>query len=122
MHLHRWLESFTLRLAKRRSLDARSCQGWSAVNVPDRPRERADAAAREPELAEVIPFPRGGRDGRNHHDVDWTFTTDVRWVDGAEGDWLRKELAGVVRELLVWASDDMTNSEGEEPGEERWAA
>lgn len=92
------------------------------MNVPDQPRERDEAAVHESELAEVIPFPRGGRDGRNHGDVDWTFITDVRWVGGPDGEWLRKELAGVVRELLVWASEDMTNSEDEDPGEERRAA
>lgn len=92
------------------------------MNVPDRPHKRGEAAAHEPELAEVIAFPRGGRDGRDHGEVDWTFITDVRWVDGSDGEWLRKELAGVVRELLVWASEDMINSEDGDPGEERRAA
>jgi hypothetical protein len=92
------------------------------VNSSERPHERADAAAIEPDVAKVIPFPPGGRDGRNHSQADWPFTTNVRWVDGAEGEWLCKELASVVRELLLWACDDMNISDDERHGETRRAA
>lgn len=92
------------------------------MNSSDRPQERADAAANEPDVAKAIPFPPGGCGGRNRNQADWAFTTDVRWVDGAEGEWLRKELAGVVRELLLWACDDMNHSDDEHHGETRRAA
>ncbi|TWE27585.1 hypothetical protein [Prauserella muralis] len=38
-------------------------------------------------------------------------------MGGADGEWLRRELAGVLRELLTWARDDMTGdfqNDGEE--------
>jgi len=41
---------------------------------------------------------RGGSGGGEH----WRFITRVRRVDGAEGEWLRRELAAVVRDLAVW--------------------
>ena len=92
------------------------------MSSSDRPHQRADAAAGEPDVAKVIPFPLGGRDGRKHSQPDWVFATDIRWVDGAEGEWLRKELASVVRELLVWACDDMNIRDDEHHGETRRAA
>jgi hypothetical protein len=36
----------------------------------------------------------------------WTFTSEVNYADGVEGEWLRRELAGALRELLIWARDD----------------
>lgn len=36
----------------------------------------------------------------------WTLTSEVNYVDGVEGEWLRRELAGALRELLIWARDD----------------
>jgi len=74
----------------------------------------------------VIPFPRVGRGPVMRDDRDWTFTTEVCWVDGAEGSWLRDELAGVVRDLLAWAHNDMDSAMdgGVDEGhtEESWAA
>lgn len=69
----------------------------------------------------VVPFPRGGRGGVVHGDGLWTFTTDIQWVEGAEGNWLRDELAAVTRDLLVWAREDKANSVREHPGERRAA-
>ena len=92
------------------------------MNSSDRPPKRADAVANEPDVAKVIPFPPGGRKGRNRSEADWTFATEVRGVYGAEGAWLRKELAGVVRELLVWASDDMSTGDDGMHGQGRQAA
>ena len=88
------------------------------MNAFGHPSEQDDAAMSGPDVGQVIPFPRGGRDGRNHSEVDWTFTTDIHWVDGADGAWLRKELAGVVRALLVWASHDMNDTAEGHHGEE----
>lgn len=77
-------------------------------------------AARE-EAAIVLPFPAGGRDGQRRSDTRWAFTTSVRWVGGAEGDWLRRELARVLRDLLAWAREDMTGDAVHDTGEERAA-
>jgi hypothetical protein len=52
----------------------------------------------------------------------WTFTTEIDWVDGAEGEWLRHELAVVVRALLVWAWDDMSSGGAPQHEEKRRAA
>ncbi|MFD2400062.1 hypothetical protein ACFSVJ_29200 [Prauserella oleivorans] len=41
-------------------------------------------------------------------------------MGGADGKWLRRELAGVLRELLTWARDDMTG-DFENDGEEQAA-
>jgi hypothetical protein len=61
----------------------------------------------------VVPFPRGGRDGQRRGDVRWTFATSVRWVGDSEGEWLRHELASVLRDLLAWAREDITRGAGE---------
>ena len=92
------------------------------MNAFDRPSEQDHVAPDGSDLGQVIPFPPGGRDGRNHSEVDWTFSTDIHWVDGADGAWLRKELADVVRALLVWASHDMNDVAEGNRGEERRAA
>lgn len=44
----------------------------------------------------------------------WTFTTEVRSVTGEQGDWLRSKIAAVVRDLLLWAQDDLRRNDGEE--------
>ncbi len=119
--VHDW-EPLTFQLADGGLQELPEGRRWLPVNSSDRPQERADAATDEPDVAKVIPFPPGGRHGRNPSQADWAFTTDVRWVDGAEGEWLRKELASVVRELLVWASAEMNNSDDEHHGETRRAA
>lgn len=85
----------------------------------DRPNRTDDTSRSEnDEGGCVIPFQSGGRDGLRQSQVRWVFTTDVRRVGGAKGDWLRHELAGVVGDLLVWACDDMTDG-GHDEGEER---
>lgn len=71
------------------------------------------------EGGQIIPFPRGG-DGVPLDDDRWEFRTEVHWVGGADGKWLRRELAGVLRELLTWARDDMTG-DFENDGEEQAA-
>jgi hypothetical protein len=50
----------------------------------------------------VVPFVRP-----DHSDQSWRFASDVRLIGGAEGEWLQKEIAGVVRDLLLWARQDM---------------
>ena len=69
----------------------------------------------------VLPFPPGGRDGQRRSDARWRFAASVRWVSAAEGEWLRRELAGVLRDLLVWAQEDMVGDEADSSGEERAA-
>jgi hypothetical protein len=69
-------------------------------------------------VGRIIPLPRVGRDDGQR----WDFTAEVRSVSGPEGQWLRRELSGVVRELLTWARDDMpTPGQVLGDGEERAA-
>jgi hypothetical protein len=76
---------------------------------PQRSDDRSDVERDEGGL--VLPFPLGGRDGRQQSDASWTFTTKVSWVGAAEGMWLRRELASVLRDLLGWARQDMAADE-----------
>ncbi len=69
----------------------------------------------------VIPFPRGGRDGIHRADGRWDFRTEVRWVEGAEGEWLRHELADVLRDVLVWARNDLADALPDDRQERRAA-
>ena len=88
----------------------------------DRPLRRDNAA--DPvcdEGGRVIPFPRGGRHGVQRDDDRWTFTTEVHLVDGPESKWLRRELAGVLRDLLAWADDDMADDALQNDRQERAA-
>lgn len=55
----------------------------------------------------VIPLPPRGDDRCHNSGHGWSYTTEIQWVGGQEGDWLRRELAGVLRNLLVWARDDL---------------
>lgn len=91
----------------------------TAANPPAR--KNVTAASERDEGGRVIPFPPGGQEGLRPGTGRWTFTTDVRWVGGAEGEWLRRELGGVVRDLLAWARDDMAAEEFH-GGEEKRAA
>ena len=63
---------------------------------------------------------RGALDRRGR-DEGWEVTTAIRRVGGTEGEWLRRELAGVVRELLAWAREDMT-ARSHQHGDEEQAA
>lgn len=58
---------------------------------------------------DVIPFPCHGVPMGSVSSDRWEFQTEVRYVDGSEADWLRRELAAVLRALLVWARDDQVN-------------
>jgi hypothetical protein len=78
------------------------------------PRPRAAADDTIPAGTE---FPRNAEPAYNRpqeHKPGWTFTTRVEYADGAEGERLRTELTGVIRELLEWAA--------EQPEQERKAA
>ena len=77
------------------------------ANRPDWRITGSDAALEEAGV--VLPFPSGGRDGQRRGDTRWAFTTSLRSVDGAEGEWLRRELARALRDLLAWAREDMTS-------------
>ena len=91
--------------------------GWRIVTRSDRPLETGDEDVPTPKPGDggrVIPFPRGGHGPLRRDDRDWMFTTEVRWVDGTEGEWLRHELVGVVRDLLAWAHDDMDGRHADE--------
>jgi hypothetical protein len=72
---------------------------------PNRPPRRTDqtgpgrAHAGRVEAVHLRPRARGS-------EVDWGFVAEVGWIGGAEGEWLRGELAAVVRDLLLWARDD----------------
>jgi hypothetical protein len=69
----------------------------------------------------VIPFPQATRNPNKHRTERWKLAVDVRGVGGAEGEWLRRELAAVVRELLLWAREDLSSSELSDDHEERAA-
>lgn len=96
--------------------------GWVAVTSADRPerRDTGPGSGRD-EGGRVLPFPPGGRDGLRRAEAGWTFTTNVRWIGGTEGEWLRRELASVLRDLLAWARDDMAGDVVQDDGEERAA-
>lgn len=83
------------------------------MNDADRP-EATDVSSDDG--GRVLPFPPGGHDGR------WTFSTDISWVSGAEGEWLRRELAGALRDLLVWAREDMVGDAVQDDEDEARAA
>lgn len=64
---------------------------------------------------------------RDHRDrgpgvEQWQFITEVRPIDGAEGQWLHRELAVAVRELLVWAREDMSSHVHSDQSDEEQAA
>lgn len=91
------------------------------VTTPDHPVGTGDETREENEGGRIVPFPSGGRDGPWQGQARWVFTTEVRGIGGAEGQWLRHELAGVVRDLLTWARDDLTGSGIDDEGEKRAA-
>ncbi|MDX8035843.1 hypothetical protein SK803_37075 [Lentzea sp. BCCO 10_0856] len=53
-------------------------------------------------------------DGTGKRTQNWTFSGDVRYVSGAEGDRLHGELNAVIHDLLDWA---MTQERAEQPDE-----
>jgi hypothetical protein len=70
------------------------------------------------EGGDLVPFARPDRS-----DQSWRFASDVRLLGGVEGEWLQKEIAGVVRDLLLWAHQDMHRpAAGDERGDEQAAA
>jgi hypothetical protein len=72
----------------------------------------------EAEGGSVVPFARP-----DHSDRSWCFASDVRFIGGTEGEWLQKEIAGVVRDLLLWAHQDMHRSEApDDRGDDQAAA
>ena len=85
---------------------------WSDTAVPS-----GDTGA-----GPVIPSPRGGCDGRSRVDDQWSVECEVRRVGGTDGMWLRRELASVIRELLVWAHQDRTRRVDDDPGEDQQTA
>lgn len=70
----------------------------------------------------VVPLPRGRRDAARSGDDRWEFRTEVRRIAGTEGAWLRQELAAVIRDLLVWAHDDLSRQTSQDHGKEQRAA
>lgn len=74
--------------------------------------------------AQVVPFPPSGRGPGRHGGDQWDFRTEVHHVGGTEGAWLRQELAAVIRDLLVWAHEDMSRrvDQDHHHGEEERAA
>lgn len=87
----------------------------------NRPEWSFGSDAKRDEGGVVLPFPPGGRDGQRRSDTRWTFTTSVRWVGDAEGEWLRRELASVLRDLLTWAREDIAGDVVHDFREERAA-
>jgi hypothetical protein len=81
-----------------------------ATSGPGRGKDRRDVAC-----------PPGKPDSRQRRENRWELDSEVRWVGGSEGDWLRHELAGVLRDLLGWAREDM-NGGGDADGREGRAA
>lgn len=61
-----------------------------------------------------VPFPPGRSDSDQRRENRWELNSEVRWVGGSEGDWLRHELAGVLRDLLDWARDDMNGGDADD--------
>lgn len=89
------------------------------MTVEDRPaRTDGESGSDSDEGGRIIPFPPCGRDGLRNTDQRWSFVTEVRWVDGVEGEWLRHQLAGVLQDLLEWARDDMTGDGTHDEGQE----
>jgi hypothetical protein len=80
-----------------------------------------DEPQSEPSVAEggnVVPLPLA-----NDGDQPWRFASDIRLIGGTEGEWLQKEIAGVVRDLLLWAHQDMHRPEApDDRGGEQAAA
>jgi hypothetical protein len=68
----------------------------------------------------VIPFPRRGQAPHTPGDP-WKFRTDVRSVGGSQGEWLRHELTGVLRDLLVWAHNDVAVNDRDDRQEQQAA-
>jgi hypothetical protein len=91
---------------------------------PRRPPRRQDSSGpgRAPDERGRSSRSRRGERRRHGHAERWQFATEIRAVGGAEGEWLRRELAGVVGELLVWARDDMAVDVHPDPGDEERAA
>ena len=70
----------------------------------------------------VVPLPRRRSDAARLGEGHWEFHTDIRWIAGAEGTWLRQELAAVIRDLLIWAHDDISRHTDGPHGEDERAA
>nr|CEL17665.1 hypothetical protein [Kibdelosporangium sp. MJ126-NF4] len=69
----------------------------------------------------VVPLSLRRRDRSQRSDESWRFTATVHYVTGREGEWLSKELARAIRELLVWArGDELVEADGQD--EEQAAA
>lgn len=64
-----------------------------------------EASEMRDEATRVVAFP-ASQQGNSAPRQGWAFDVDVRRVGGPEGEWLSRELAEVVRELLVWAYRD----------------
>jgi hypothetical protein len=83
------------------------------------------------ESGQVLPFPRKPPDnaiptpelnpdatGSTYNRPDerrpgWTFTGQVEYVGGAEGDRMRAQLADVIRQLLEWAAGQSQDQDRE---------
>jgi hypothetical protein len=91
------------------------------VTAADRPRRtHATSGPGRGKDRRGVGCPPGRPDSRQRRENRWELNNEVRWVGGSEGDWLRQELAGVLRDLLDWAHEDM-NGGGADDREERAA-
>jgi hypothetical protein len=72
------------------------------------------------EAARVVAFP-ATEQGNSVPRQGWTFDVELRRVGGSEGEWLSRELAEVVRELLVWAHHDRREESSSDDEGERAA-
>ncbi|WP_173139208.1 hypothetical protein [Kibdelosporangium persicum] len=102
LHLCR-ISCFTVQLAH-----------WSVMELED-PRKDSDPPERAAS-GDVIPLFGGGGVRGQRNDEARRFETSVHYVTGHEAEWLRRELTGVVRELLLWARDEPNRSDEQDKG------
>lgn len=89
------------------------------VTFVNRPRGRRDA----PGPLGRTKMDRSSPSGRTRPDAErWQISSEVRPVGGAEGQWLRRELHAVVRDLLLWAQQDIATESPVNPEYEERAA
>jgi hypothetical protein len=70
----------------------------------------------------IIPFPLHRRGLRDADRGKWSFSTNVHAVTGSDAEWLRDQLARLVKDLLVWARADLEGATGNDAIEEEEAA
>ncbi|GAA0651421.1 hypothetical protein GCM10010174_88980 [Kutzneria viridogrisea] len=78
----------------------------AALSGPRAPSDSADSARQSSGADATSPVRAQAASGRRGH--DWTFSGHVDYVTGAHGEWVRRELAGVLCGLLAWAASEVS--------------